>query len=48
MLNRDDGSVAEKSPNPGSWEAARPVGGFWKRLCKRLKPVAQKALVLRD
>ena len=25
VFNRDDGSVAEKGPNPGNWEVARPV-----------------------
>ena len=29
-------------------EPCKAVGVFWRRLCKRLRPVAQKAVVLRD
>ena len=28
MFNHDHGSVAEKGPNPGNWEAAQPVEIF--------------------
>ena len=34
MFNRDHGFVAEIGPNPGNWEAARPIE--FCRICSRL------------
>ena len=36
VFNRDHGSVAEKGPNPGTWEVAWPV----KKLSHSLKTLA--------